>query len=633
MEGCRNLLGLHPTRRLWGLYPLDLGCCTARIAPDVSTGTVQEDGVLIGVDKTDQFAKKHHLTPEARDELRKMIAEAGHDDGGHDGHDGHSERIVLVDVPRARHKWGQDKSAIHAPFISLFYDLVFVGIALSLGDLMKTSFYACAEADSGEHSGGSSGSSSGSGGDGSGGSSDSSGSSSLSDPHRQLAASSSAQVGCVNVFYGILHVFVYFSVFFGHWYMATLFNARFVAKGLVHVAAGIVLFCCFLLMATSIESVQATREDPVYLFTFALLQASLFLGWIIRYLQIAVACPEVNARQAASSMVLTNAQSFVIASAALISVSLADWHVTTSGPSGHYEATVVLLLASAYWPVIARLWRHFISPKELHELYQETHVPTNVGFLISRINEFMMLMLGEAVLQLSVAAVAVRRYDSVFLLDRYEGPTFWATFIGGALIAVCQLHVHIETSPHNPKDHALSYSPLHGLWYYLAFSVKACFVMLTGISIKIAIYNPDAIGFFSREQRLLTSLALFGSCGSHLVLHPLHVGFVTYYKPILRCSVASISLAVFVRAGCTLTMLLVAYVEGLHPWETILVQAGLSLVVSLSLAFEMHFARKPHLKHPPHAERAGRYATRCTAPPHAHTLMWVRSGPLNHVRT
>ena len=106
----------------------------------------------MGVDKANQFAKKHHLTPEARDELRKMLAEAGHDDGGHDGHDGHSERIVLVDVPRARHKWGQDKSAIHAPFISLFYDLVFVGIALSLGDLMKTSFYACAEADGGEDS-------------------------------------------------------------------------------------------------------------------------------------------------------------------------------------------------------------------------------------------------------------------------------------------------------------------------------------------------------------------------------------------------------------------------------------------------------------------------------------------------
>ena len=253
--------------------------------------------------------------------------------------------------------------------------------------------------------------------------------------------------------------------------------------------------------------------------------------------------------------------------------------------------------------MIARLWRHCISPKELHELCQETHVPTNVGFLISRINEFMMLMLGGGTLT-SVAAVAVRRHDSVFLLDRYEGPTFWATFIGGALIAVCQLHVHIETSPHNPKDHALSYSPLHGLWYYLAFSVKACFVMLTGISIKIAIYNPDASGFFSREQRLLTSLALFGTCGSHLVLHPLHVGFVTYYKPIFRCSVASISLAVFVRAGSTLTMLLVAYVEGLHPWETIRCSWPLTRGQPLTRIRDA-FRRKPHLETPPHAGKLG----------------------------
>ena len=65
-------------------------------------------------------------------------------------------------------------------------------------------------------------------------------------------------------------------------------------QGLVHVAAGCILFFSFLLMAISIESVQSTRDDPIYLFTFALVNASLFFFWILRYLQIAIACPEVS---------------------------------------------------------------------------------------------------------------------------------------------------------------------------------------------------------------------------------------------------------------------------------------------------------------------------------------------------
>ena len=79
-----------------------------------------------------------------------------------------------------------------------------------------------------------------------------------------------------------------------------------------------------------------------------------------------------------------------------------------------------------------------------------------------------MLMLGESVLQLSVSTVSLQRHPS-----DPESSYFWATFIGGALIAVCQLHVHIETAPHDPKDHAFSVSTLHGSMYYAAFCVKA----------------------------------------------------------------------------------------------------------------------------------------------------------------
>ena len=101
--------------------------------------------------------------------------------------------------------------------------------------------------------------------------------------------------------------------------------------------------------------------------------------------------------------------------------------------------------------------------------------------------------------------------------------------------------------------------------------------------------------------------ALFISCASHLVLHPLHVGFGTYYKPIFLCSAPHVSLVVLLRVGCSLSMLLVGFAEGLHPWETVLVQACLSVAVSLALAFEMHSTRKTYSLHHPYAERLGRY--------------------------
>ena len=62
---------------------------------------------------------------------------------------------------------------------------------------------------------------------------------------------------------------------------------------------------------------------------------------------------------------------------------MGHWHVTANGPSEYYEAAVALTLLSAYWSVIARVWRYLVATDELIALHRETRVPTNVGFLIS----------------------------------------------------------------------------------------------------------------------------------------------------------------------------------------------------------------------------------------------------------
>ena len=228
----------------------------------------------------------------------------------------------------AHHKWGQDKSAVHAPFISLFYDLVFVGIALSLGDLMKTSsMHARSRQRRAQRR-------------------------QQRKQQRQRGRRRRRQqrqqqqqpqqpiargvlVGPSRVRQHVLWHPARLCLLFGVlWALvhAHLFNARFVAKGLVHVAAGIVLFCCFYSWPRHRVS-PSHQGRSGHLFTFALLQASLFLGWIMRYLQIA-ACPEVNARQAAvpwSSQMPSRSSLLAL----LSSPSACRLACPASGPSGH----------------------------------------------------------------------------------------------------------------------------------------------------------------------------------------------------------------------------------------------------------------------------------------------------------
>ena len=58
-------------------------------------------------------------------------------------------------------------------------------------------------------------------------------------------------------------------------------------------------------------------------------------------------------------------------------------------------------------------------------------------------------------------------------------------------------------------------------------------VLFVGISIKLAIYNPNAPSdaFFAAEQRTLLAFSLANCFGLELLMRPLHVGFVHFYRP------------------------------------------------------------------------------------------------------
>jgi hypothetical protein len=58
-------------------------------------------------------------------------------------------------APTVLSKWGEEQPELHADFLALFLDLVYVGVAVSLGNMIKHAFYACADGEHAAHASGS----------------------------------------------------------------------------------------------------------------------------------------------------------------------------------------------------------------------------------------------------------------------------------------------------------------------------------------------------------------------------------------------------------------------------------------------------------------------------------------------
>ncbi len=98
------LFGVSPSRALWGLRPADLGL--------LPRGRREEWFELIDPDDA-------HLEPST------WWNTAWHQ------------------LPRMRHIWGETQGDVHAGGQELFLDLIFVGVAYRVGEVMKSCFYSC----------------------------------------------------------------------------------------------------------------------------------------------------------------------------------------------------------------------------------------------------------------------------------------------------------------------------------------------------------------------------------------------------------------------------------------------------------------------------------------------------------
>ena len=101
------LLGLRPSRALWGLENFDLGVRRERECEEWYSESPVRD---------------HNKVPAWWS-------------------------TPLYAVPKMRHLWGEAQYELHPGAQELFLDLIFVGVAYRLGTVLKAAFYACTPPD------------------------------------------------------------------------------------------------------------------------------------------------------------------------------------------------------------------------------------------------------------------------------------------------------------------------------------------------------------------------------------------------------------------------------------------------------------------------------------------------------
>jgi hypothetical protein len=122
--------------------------------------------------------------------------------------------------------------------------------------------------------------------------------------------------------------------------------------------------------------------------------------------------------------------------------------------------------------------------------HKEFTVPLNVGFVIHRNGEWIMLMLGAGILNL-------------LIVDVSEASDYYVTFYCGILTVVLLQYLHFRSQPHNPDDHAIRRSKDAGVWFGFINGVYSASLLCVGATYKLFLYEFTYAARRLEEEREL----------------------------------------------------------------------------------------------------------------------------------
>lgn len=393
----RLVLGASLTRSFWGWAPPDLGAALWR-------------------DGRDSLASSKSAGSAGR--------EAGHDEAGH--HSYHDDASTFYAVPKRRHHWYQPQYELHASWADLFFDLIYVGAAYQLGVVVKYSFVSCYY--DGLPSTNSTGSASYYG--------------------RHLASTSTSRNGaireygeCVGIWLGVLYSLGFFSVLCRLWLFDLYMRNRFDTPDLAHKLLDLV---CYFFVAAAASGVNVVHSfDETGLWPFLLPSIAAMVLYMGRMLEVALRSDDIGCRRQASAMLLDALWPLGALLGALVfsQYYLDDRQIEIDSRMRWTVPALLMFVGCGLLWEARQLWRlrrfqYFASEEQVMRFLQvdyprtRTAVPINVNFTIHRFNEFMMLMLGETVLQLVVA----EHPTDVEFAEHYT------TLMSGFIMCVCMMY-------------------------------------------------------------------------------------------------------------------------------------------------------------------------------------------------
>ena len=354
---------------------------------------------------------------------------------------------------------------------------------------------------------------------------------------------------------------------------------------------------------------------------------------MLRYLELALLHPTEASRRTAGSQLVHLAGSAVWWGGALASAAASRRHAADSATARDLLRLCAALTLVGGWWYDARISFVLLRERSLRRrgytrgaLGRKTKtVPMNLNFVLHRWQEFMYLMLGEAILlQLVISAATTVRDDGSG--DVEDDNLYYAVVIAGFVAVLAMGHSYHLTEPHRADHHATRRSAVSGILFAMLFSFRGFAVLCVGVGFKLALYDPhgtilqDATASNQPGQRTALAAPMAVCFGLQMLMHPcaaatrthssfssfsssrhhspltdprgqfpasrLHIGFKRYYSPRWlrrhpgRTACIALRVVLIVAMGTSAA-------TRLEPWQLALLQAALAVAQAALLQAQL----------------------------------------------
>ena len=159
--------------------------------------------------------------------------------------------------------------------------------------------------------------------------------------------------------------------------------------------------------------------------------------------------------------------------------SFGDNHLQQNdrGDEERYEnhGPMILVLLGYVASEMSTLYWRFVYIPFLGVSHKKVFVPVNVDFVLHRLGEWTMLMLGESVLGL-------------LIVEQSTGLRYYTTFYGGIITVSLFQYLYFRSQPFDPEDHALRRSSEGGYTYSYSHIAYSMSLILIGCSFKMILH-------------------------------------------------------------------------------------------------------------------------------------------------